>query len=50
MSGLLYGIRPTDPVTYVIVAAVVAMAAIVACYLPSLHAIRVNPTSALRYE
>jgi ABC-type lipoprotein release transport system permease subunit len=50
MSGLLYGIRPTDPVTYVVVAAVVAMAAIVACYLPSLHAIRVNPTSALRYE
>ena len=50
MGSLLYGIRATDPLTYLIVAVVVATAAALACYVPSLRATRVEPTIALRYE
>lgn len=50
MASLLYGVRPTDPITYAIVAAIVAVAAILACYFPSVRATRVSPTTALRYE
>jgi putative ABC transport system permease protein len=50
MAGLLHGVRPTDPATFVIVSAVVATVAIVATYIPSRRATRVDPTVALKYE
>ncbi|HZI58566.1 MAG TPA: FtsX-like permease family protein, partial [Verrucomicrobiae bacterium] len=50
MASLLHGVRPTDPATLFLVSAVVAGAAIAACYIPSLRATRVNPTVALKYE
>jgi putative ABC transport system permease protein len=50
MSGLLFGIEPGDPLTYVVVALVLTSAALISCFLPALRALRVDPVTALREE
>jgi ABC-type antimicrobial peptide transport system permease subunit len=46
----LFGVQPTDPVTYAAVAAVLAITGVVACAIPAWRAMRVDPLVALRNE
>jgi putative ABC transport system permease protein len=50
MASLLFGIRPTDPVTFVAVPVLLAVVALVASYLPARRALRLDPVRALRAE
>ena len=50
MSGLLFDVSTTDPATFGGIAALLFTVALVACYLPALRAVRVDPLIALRYE
>jgi putative ABC transport system permease protein len=50
MSTLLYGVAAMDPLTYALVAAILAAAALLASYIPARRATLVDPASALRAE
>jgi putative ABC transport system permease protein len=50
MQGMLFGLTPTDGVTFIGVAALLSVVAVVASWLPARRAARVDPVRALRYE
>jgi putative ABC transport system permease protein len=50
MTRLLYGVRPTDPATFLAVAMGLGLVAMLACYIPARRAMRIDPMAALRCE
>jgi predicted permease len=50
ISSMLFEVRPNDPATFISVAILLALVALVACYIPARRAMKVDPMIALRYE
>jgi putative ABC transport system permease protein len=50
LEQILYGVQPTDPVSYATVFLMILAIAAVACCVPAMRAIGVNPVTALRQE
>jgi ABC-type antimicrobial peptide transport system permease subunit len=50
LGQILYGVEPTDPATYATVFGMILAITAVACGVPAMRAIRINPVTALRQE
>lgn len=50
LSGLLYGVRPTDPGTFIGVALLLSVVGLLACYIPARRVTRLDPMATLRHQ
>ena len=50
LANLIFSVKPTDPVTFLLTVALLALISLLACMIPAYRATRVDPIGALRYE
>jgi putative ABC transport system permease protein len=50
MSGLLFDVSTTDPITFALIAMLLTVVSAIACYIPAIAATKINPLEALRSE
>jgi ABC-type lipoprotein release transport system permease subunit len=50
LSRLIYGVSPTDPITFAVVAVLLTIVAFLSCLIPAWQAARLEPVQALRSE
>jgi len=50
LTSMLFGVQPTDPLTYAVMAALLITVSLIACLVPARRATKVDPVVSLRYE
>jgi putative ABC transport system permease protein len=50
IENMLFGVTPTDPLTFVMIVALLGLVALLACLIPAKRALRVDPIVVLRHQ